>query len=325
MTDGERILVLDDEPNVVLVAVRALQRAGYQVEGTSSVSSAIDLVSRQRVDLLLSDVHMPEMSGIEAASALRNHIPDLVVVMMTGAGTLDLAVQALQIGAQGFIVKPFTPAMLTSRVGEALDRHRLLKENLRLRLLTPMLEATVAALAAAIDMRDAVTGSHTSRLVRLFDALCTAAGIDQREADVDRNGAILHDIGKISVPDNILRKSGNLTPEEWAVMRTHPVVGAEMVARIAGLEKAATLVRHHHERWDGSGYPDGLAGEDIPLGARILAIADAYDAMTSARPYRPPMSHAAARAELRRWAAKRFDPRLVELFLDNVRVDEAMN
>lgn len=312
---AERILVLDDDAGIVNVATRVLQRVGFVCVGTTSVSHALSLVRCEAFDVFLTDVHMPEMLGTEAASAMRYEQPDLVVVVMTGQATLDLAVQALQVGAQAFVVKPFTPGDLVSRVSEAIERHRVQQSNLKARQMTPVFEQTVGALAAAIENRDPTTGSHTTRLHRLADALGRAAGLDDDAREVVRQGALLHDVGKIGVPDGILRKPGPLTADEMQLMRRHPEIGASMIAEIEGLERAIPLVLYHHERWDGTGYPHGLAGHAIPIGARILAIADSYDVMISPRPYRPPMSVSEARAEVRRMAGSQFDPHLVDLFL----------
>lgn len=313
---AERILVLDDDAGIVNVAARVLQRVGFVCVGTTSVSHALSLVRCEEFDVVLTDIHMPEMLGTDAASAMRDEHPDLVVVIMTGQATLDLAVQALQIGAQAFVVKPFTPGDLVSRVSEAIERQRIQRNNLKAHLMAPVFEQTVSALAAAIENRDPTTGSHTTRLHRLADALGRAAGLDDLTREVVRQGALLHDVGKIGVPDGVLRKPGPLSADEMRLMRQHPEMGARMIAKIGGLEGAVPLVLHHHERWDGTGYPHRLAGDAIPIGARILAITDSYDVMISPRPYRPPMSVAEARAEVRRVAGSQFDPKLVDIFLE---------
>lgn len=312
---GERILVLDDNAVLAEVTARGLSQRGYEVCIATSGRAAIDLAGGTTFDLLLADVYLPEMNGLDTAQTIRAWQPDIVVIFMTGEGTLGLALDAIRRGTHGFLVKPFTHQDLALRVAEALTRSHLERENMRLRLLTPMLEATVGVLAAAIDVRDHLTASHASRLPRMAEMLARAAGLDDQAVDSVRRGALLHDIGKIGVADDILRKPGPLTAGEQILMRRHPEIGAEMVAHVNDLHATVDVIRHHHERWDGHGYPDGIAGEAIPVGARILAIVDAYDAMTSMRPYRPATTSALACAELRNSAGRQFDPALVDLFM----------
>jgi putative nucleotidyltransferase with HDIG domain len=313
---GEHILVLDDDEPLGRTIGRSMKRRGYVVTVTTSAREAVRLAADTPFDIVLTDVYMPEMSGLDAVQAIRKHRPSVVVIVMTGESTVALVVDALNRGAHGFITKPFRMATLALRIGETVERHRLLEENLRLRLVAPMLEETVGVLAAAIDARDRVTGSHAMRLPKMAETLARAVGLDDEAVDVIRRGALLHDVGKIGIPDRILLKVGALTDEEMGQMRRHPVLGAALVSQVPGLRSSMPIIRHHHERWDGGGYPDKLAGEAIPLGARILSIVDTYDAITSPRRYRAPQSPAAACAELRECAGKQFDPRLVELFLE---------
>jgi putative nucleotidyltransferase with HDIG domain len=312
---GEHILVLDDDEPLGQTIGRSLKRRGYNVTVTTSALEAVRLAAEVSIDILLTDVYMPEMNGLDVLQAIRKLRPGVVVIVMTAEGTVQLVVDALNRGAHGFITKPFRMATLALRVAETMERHRLLEENVRLRLVAPMLEETVGVLAAAIDARDRVTGSHAMRLPTMAERLARAVGLDDEAVDVIRRAALLHDVGKIGIPDRILLKVGALSDEEMSQMRRHPVLGAAIVSQVPGLRSSVPIIRHHHERWDGGGYPDRLAGEAIPLGARILAIVDTYDAMTSPRRYRAPQSPAAACAELQACAGKQFDPRLVELFL----------
>lgn len=309
------VLVLDDDPVLAELTARTLVRHGYRPTVISTPTEAIALAETTTFALLLTDIHLQGTSGLEIAGKLRAGQPDMVAVAMTGDTSLDLAIEAIQRGMHGFVVKPFTPAQLILSLESAIERARLERENLRLRLLAPMLEDMVRVLAVAIDMRDAATGAHGMRLLALADTLARSAGLDALDREAIRHAALVHDIGKIAVLDRILRKPGPLDEAERREMELHPRVGADMIATVEGLRGVAPIVLHHHERWDGRGYPDGLAAEAIPIGARLLAVVDTYDAMTSHRPYRRARPADEARRELRRAAGTQLDPWLVERFL----------
>jgi putative nucleotidyltransferase with HDIG domain len=481
----EKILVVDDEENIRRLCLEILKRDEYV---PTTVGSAIEALERARVepfDLLLTDIRMPEMDGLQLLQEIREIQKELPAVIITGYGTLDRAIQCLRIGAQGFLVKPFTRQELLFAVDEALEKNRLMRENIRLRLLMPLFEISrdllseinlqhlleslvkaaiketksdavilmlpeattgkfeiraaigeggldatalgmqlteilvplmsgrtdslilveqspmdktireamhktglggiicmplsykgkkvgllfvckkqgvlsftqsdiemasilsgqaaiaienaklfedlqqanfdsIKALAEALEVKDAYTRGHGDRLIRYAMAVAEKLGLSPLERESVRYAAILHDIGKIGVREEILNKPTRLTPEEYEEMKTHPAKGAEIVKQIKYLSKVVPLIYHHQERYDGKGYPLGLSGEQIPIGARIVAVLDAFDAMTSNRVYRRAPGYERAIQELKKYAGTQFDPKVVEAFLEIVHPEDEM-
>ncbi len=323
----ERLLVVDDELSVREVLADALDAFGYPTVMASCAAEAYDRVAEGDVQLVLSDIHMPGESGLDLLRRIKARDADVDVIIVTGVVDVDTAIEAIRNGASDYVTKPFNIEEVRIVVERTLEKRRLVRENRayqqhleekvaeRTRELQDSYESTLQALVTALDFRDNETQGHSYRVVEY--ALLVARGMGVREPELSwiRRGAILHDVGKIGVPDAVLRKPGKLNPQEWDEMRKHPEMGFRMLQHIKFLEPALDIVLCHQERWDGSGYPRGLQGERIPLGARIFAVVDTFDAMTSDRPYRPALSITDARAEIDRFAGIQFDPGCARAFL----------
>jgi putative two-component system response regulator len=314
------VLVVDDEPAIRKLMAGILSGAGHRVVIAASADDAIRAVEEQAVEVVLTDVNMPgSMSGLELIEALHTRRPSLPIIPVTGAADESSLQQALDHGAAGFIKKPFTSAELLQKVDTALGRVLLREVELRKRLLAP----TVASvLANAIEVRNSGMEGHTERL----GALALAIGRRKRLSDHDLEalelGAVLHDVGKIGIPDKILLKPGSLTPAERAVVESHSEIGDRMLAPLELLEPVRPIVRHHHERWDGGGYPDGLATSETPLLARIVAVADSIEAMSGPRTYRAPLGLAGVLSELDLGKGSQWDPELVEIAVELIESGE---
>ncbi|HEX9636294.1 MAG TPA: HD domain-containing phosphohydrolase [Acidobacteriota bacterium] len=329
-----KILVVDDEQVIRDSLCHLMREFGYQVESAASGAEALGHFRRAGdFDLVVTDVKMPEMSGIDLLGKLREIDSEFVPIVVSGYSETENVIGALQRGAYDFIQKPFRFQELEVVLRRGLEKKRLVHENEqhRLHLEEKVQEQTLAlreafdqlefsyramleALVAALDAREQETGQHSLRVRDYTLILARVMGLPSATlVDIDR-GALLHDIGKIGIPDAILLKPSALSPEEWTVMRRHPEIGYRILSGIPVLEPAAQMVLTHQEHYGGGGYPQQLQGEQIPLSARLFAIADCFDAMTSNRPYRRALSQEAARAEIRRCGGSQFDPRLVEIF-----------
>jgi len=325
------VLIVDDEPKMRTAVAKNLHLHGFTCRTAETAEEGLALLAEDEVQVLISDINMPGRDGVWLLRQVSEKHPDLAVIMLTGLAQLDLAVQCLQDGASDFLAKPVRTTHLLTAIERALDKRRLILENREYRQeLEARIEAataelrrahddlagayrmTLEALSSALDAREAETGSHSRRVARYTLALADRIGVQRERRDDLARGALLHDIGKIGVADSILLKPGPLTEEEWAIMRRHPEIGHHILAGIPFLKPAAEIVLSHHERFDGTGYPQGLRGEKIPLGARIFTVADALDAMTSDRPYRPARSVTSAFAEISSCAGEQFDPAVVE-------------
>ena len=307
-----RILVIDDEDVIRLLVVEILESAGYDVTSAESAEVALTLLESAEFDLVVSDVVMPGLSGLELLEAVRARVASLPVVLVTGAGTYDTLSQALTRGAAGLVTKPFAHSELQLAVADALERATRSRDELRERLLAPTL---ASALANAIEARDEYLHGHCERLAALAVRVAELLELPADEIETVRIGAILHDVGKIGIPDRVLLKPSALDDEERRIVETHPEIGDKLLEPLDLLSAARPIVRHHHERWDGAGYPDGLAGEDIPLGARIVAVADSVEVMSSRQLYRQPRSPEQVVEELVEWRGKQWDPQIVDLVL----------
>jgi putative nucleotidyltransferase with HDIG domain len=327
------VLVIDDDRAVREVLCAVLREEGYPVQQAAGADAALEMLRDEDLPLLLCDVKMPEHDGIWLLDEVMRRHPHAAVVMLTGYGDTESAVACLKRGAADYLLKPPKVTELVRAVERAFSRSRIslararyhegLARRVRERTaeLTAALQgvaqaysSTLAALVHALDAREHETSDHSQRVARYTIAIAERMGIGGQMLEVIARGALLHDIGKIGVPDGILLKPGPLTQEEWKEMRRHPEVGYRILESIEFLEGAAEIVLSHQERWDGSGYPRGLRGEAIPLGARVFAIADTLDAITSDRPYRTAQDFAAARSEITRCAGTQFDPRCTDAF-----------
>jgi putative two-component system response regulator len=306
------ILIVDDiELNRRLLKAM-LKTAAYRILEAARPSAAIAILEREKVDLVVVDLVMPEMSGPEFCHLLKSERrTQLIPILMTTSvqGT-ENEVTGIESGADEFLIKPLQPAVARTRI-RAMLRNKALTDSLE------EAETILFALAQAVERRDKYTGMHCERLTTYSLALGQALGLPRQEQLALYRGSYLHDIGKIGIPDGILFKRGLLTDEEWQTMRLHTIRGEEICKPMKTLAPVLPIIRSHHERWDGSGYPDGLSGEDIPLLARILQVADIYDALTTARPYKPAFSHQHA-IEIMVEEARRGwrDPELVPLFAE---------
>jgi len=335
-----RILVVDDEPPICALLIEGLTPEGFECRATSSGAEAIKLLECERFDALISDLRMPGVSGLALLETARTKYPWMSFLIATGVDNVRVGVDAMKQGADDYILKPFRLETVALAVDRALEKKRLeleleaYRERLEdmVQERTEQLQAavksvqqtydeiqetydeTLKALADALAMKDTETREHTGRVAHYSLKIAKAANCTPEQVVQILRGSYLHDIGKIGIPDAILKKPGKLTPEEVAVMRTHSRVGYEFVCHIPFLAPAAEIVLAHQESYDGTGYPQGLKGEAIPLGARIFAVADTLDAMTSDRPYRRALPWSAAFNEIRRESGRQFDPQVVEAF-----------
>jgi len=333
---AERILVVDDEDPIREVVCSMLTSANFVCSQATSGKEALALLqSGEEFELMLSDMMMPVMDGEALLAATKERFPDIPVVMVTAMHDISVALNAIRNGAYDYLLKPFDREQLLATVRRALENRRLKLENRQyqtnletlvtarteqLRQAVSTLERsydiTLEALGNALDLKDAETEGHSKRVTAFTIAIARAMGLSSDQIRVIARGAFLHDIGKMAIPDAILRKPGALSPEEVAIMREHCFRGYQIVRRIPFLAEAAEIVYAHQEKFDGSGYPRGLKGEEIPLGARIFSVADTLDAITSNRPYRAAQPLSAARDEIERWAGRQFDPQVVTTFLE---------
>jgi len=332
---SERILVVDDEEAIREIVSSMLMGAQYHTRQAGGGAEALSFMeSGEEFDLVLSDLMMAEMDGIALLERTKEKFPDLPVVMVTAVHDISIALQAIRNGAYDYLLKPFEREQLLATVRRALENRRLKRENDAYRTnlealvaaRTQQLKAamgnlersydfTLEALGEALDLKDAETEGHSKRVTAFTIAMARKMGLPKDEIAIIARGAFLHDIGKMAIPDSILRKPGKLTEEEVAIMREHSYLGYKMLSRIPFLQEAAEIAYTHQERYDGTGYPRGLKGDDIPLGSRIFSIADTLDAMTSDRPYRPRQTIQAARKEIEAWSGRQFDPKVVAIFL----------
>jgi cyclic di-GMP phosphodiesterase len=333
---SERILIVDDEDPIREVVTSMLTSANFNCTQASSGKEALALLqSGEEFELMLSDMIMPVMDGEALLAATKERFPDMPVVMVTAMHDTSIALGAIRNGAYDYLLKPFDREQLLATVRRALENRRLKLENRayqtnlealvtarteQLRQAISTLERsydiTLEALGNALDLKDAETEGHSKRVTAFTIAIARAMGLSADQIRVIARGAFLHDIGKMAIPDAILRKPGALDPEEIAVMREHCYRGYQILKRIPFLSEAAEIVYSHQEKYDGTGYPRGLKGEQIPLGARIFSVADTLDAMMSNRPYRAAQSFSAAREEIQRWSGRQFDPNVVSTFLE---------
>jgi putative two-component system response regulator len=314
----ERVLVVDDQPAVTRTVAGWLEREGIECEVAHSAREALERVETRPFDIVFADVNMPGVTGLELTRELKARDPSIQVVIITGNTALETAVEALRLGADDYLVKPFEAPSLLHASRRAIEHRRLLVENRayrrtlearvqeQARRIEKLYLSSVHSLVTALEAKDPHTRGHSDRVAEY--AVAIAAGMDGIDEEALRIGAQLHDIGKIGIGSGILRKSGSLDADEVQEVHLHPDIGVQILAPLLGPGQAMDVVRHHHERWDGSGYPDGLAGEAIPLVARIVAVADTFDAMTTKRPYRGALSAEQALREIEAEAGRQFDP-----------------
>src|SRR5947209_17180501 len=333
---AERILIVDDEEPIRDLVAAMLASANYVCTPTESGKEALSLLnSGEQFELMLSDLMMPGMDGIALLEAAKERFADMPVIMVTAVTDVSVALGAIRNGAYDYLLKPFERDQLLATVRRAMENRRLKMENReyqtnlealvtarteQLRQAVSTLEKsydiTLEALGNALDLKDAETEGHSKRVTAFTIAIARAMGLSPDQIRVIARGAFLHDIGKMAIPDAILRKPGALNEEEVAIMREHCYRGYQILRRIPFLQEASDIVYSHQEKYDGTGYPRGLKGNEIPLGARIFAVADTLDAIRSNSPYRAAQPFPAARAEINRCSGTQFDPEVVKIFLE---------
>ena len=322
-------VVADDEAHLRRALVRLMEGEGFICHEAANGRIALELIERIPATLLLSDLHMPELDGMGLLREVRERKPDLAVIMITAVADVATAVGALAVGAMDYLTKPFLLDEVRARVRQALEKRRLILENrgyqqsLEARVaeqgrrLEALFLASIQSLADALEVKDPYTHGHSLRVSRYSVEIARVIGLDADAIRQIEIGGHVHDIGKIGVREAVLGKPGQLTDDEYDHIMTHPLVGWRILSPLLGdMPMALNVVRWHHERFDGTGLPDGLHGDAVPLEARIAAVADTFDAMTSVRPYRPGVPLADTLAELRRCSGAQFDPICIAAFLE---------
>lgn len=307
-----RVLAIDDDPGSLQVIEAVGAIAGFDLTTSNRPLECLDLMLEMDPDVVLLDVMMPEITGFELCRQIKSH-PDLrfvPVVLITALDSKKDLLEGLEVGCDDFMSKPFDRTILTTRV-RSLANLRAATRNL------DNAEKVLESLARSVESKDETTGDHCDRLTRSGLQFADHLGFNAAEKKAMGRAGVLHDIGKIGIPDAILLKPGKLTPEEWEVMKTHTTIGAELLAPLRTMRRVAPIVKHHHERWDGNGYPDGLVGEDIPKLARAFQILDAFDALTSERPYKRAFTVKEACDILAQEAdSGKWDPNMLQQFLE---------
>src|SRR5436305_939536 len=313
-----KILIIDDKLDTLLLLRELLSSRGYEIVTSNEANEVKEIVQSERPDLILLDVVMPGKSGYDVCRELKEDRKTrlIPIVMITGLSDREDRVRGIEAGADDFLSKPLYPEELFARV----------KSLLKLKEFTDELEnaeAVLVALALGIESRDPYTGNHCERLAHLAADLGHHISLDGDSIIALKRGGYLHDLGKVSIPDDILKKGTRLTPDEWEIMKQHPVIGESICRPLKSFQSVLPIIRHHHEHWDGSGYPDRLSGNDIPLLARVLQVVDVHDALRTARPYKPALTHEEAKRTMIEEAARGYwDPNLVPEFFSMLKKKE---
>jgi putative two-component system response regulator len=303
------VLVAEDDDAGRALVQTLLEQSGYSILTAADGLSGLRLAREHEPDVIVLDVGLPGLSGLDLTRKLRQAAPTrtIPIILLTGHASIDDMAEGLDAGADDFVAKPFQRVELLARIRSAARMRQAIlgMESAR---------SVVAALAGAVAAKDPVTERHCQRLAGLAARVGARLGLGTDEREALEYGAVLHDVGKIGIPEAILLKPGPLTPDEWTILRRHPNIGADICRPLGLSQTLMPIIRHHHERWDGTGYPDRLRGDQIPLGARVIALVDAFDAMTHDRPYRAARSSADALQEIRSQSGRQFDPELTPLF-----------
>lgn len=327
-----KILIVDDQPANVTLIEKMLDIDGYiNVISTTDPTQVESMYMEQNSDLVLLDLNMPVMDGYQVLSKIREVDPDYPpIIVLTAQSDRESRIKALDLGARDFLAKPFDRVELMTRIRNMLEvrimtkaiknQNKILDGMVKERtkeLVDTRLEV-IRRLGRAAEYRDDMTGFHIIRMSRYSQLLAIAAGMSEKEAEMLLNASPMHDIGKIGIPDNVLMKPGKLDPEEWAIMKTHVDIGVEILSGSSSslMEMAAEVAQNHHEKWDGSGYPHALSGDNIPFTGRVVAIADVFDALTTERPYKDAWPVEEAVEYLKDQSGKHFEPKLVDHFIN---------
>ena len=339
---NQALLIVDDEPNIIGSLNRQLQRDEYTIYSANSGKKGLQLLSEKDIGVVLSDLMMPEMDGITFLELVKQYKPETVCMLLTGNGSLKNAMDAVnRLQIFGYLTKPWSFDHLKKTVSRAFQHYNLIAENKRLQKLTlaqnqqlslvnknledlvckrteqleEAIREGIVMLVMAAEAKDDGTGDHVHRIQRLTRKICEGLKMSSEESERISFFSIMHDVGKIHIPDHILKKPGPLTVKEWDLMQTHCLAGEKILGNKPFYQTAREIARSHHERWDGKGYPDGLKGESIPLAARIVTVADVFDAATHERPYKSAWTMEAVLEEMKRLSGKVFDPNILNTFI----------
>ena len=330
-----RLLIVDDEKTVYSVIAQRLAKEGYHCVMANNGREALGYFYKNNCSLIISDIRMPEMNGLELLKNVKAVRPNMMFIIMTAYPEIDMAVEAIRLGANDFILKPVDLELMVFSVKKALEQKRMEEEieahqkNLeelveertsKLREALLALKKThldsVKVLTGAIDAKDPYTRGHSDRVRKMSMRIGIKLSFNEERLENLVFGALLHDIGKIGIRDEVLQKRGQLTPEEYQYIQQHPLIGVKIIEGIDFFKEKISMIRNHHEHFDGGGYPDGLMGETIPLEARIIAVSDAFDAMTSLRPHHKAMPLEDVIVEMGKGKGSQFDPQILEIFLN---------
>jgi putative nucleotidyltransferase with HDIG domain len=314
MEKKETILIIEDDIHYGEMLQDAMVDSGYNAFLAYSATGGMDIVRQKKIDMIISDINMPSVNGIQLAEKLMNMYLDIPIILITGADDLALIRHALKLGVIDYLIKPVNLQELPLVIEKNLERKRLESQRLQENKAEILLKA-LKALMRALDAKDAYTCGHSHRVAALAMLMARELGLKPEQQYTLQLAALLHDLGKIGMPDSILNKNASLKDYEFNIAKDHPVVGSQIIGEIEELSEVASAVRHHHERYDGTGYPDGLRGEAIPFFARILSIIDTYEALVSDRVYRKATDKDLALAEIQNNAGIQFDPELVKVFM----------
>ena len=325
--EKQKILIVDDEEGIRNLLVEVLGKGGYECKTATNGEEAINEIKKDSFALVLLDILMPIKNGIDVLPQVLAHDKETAVIIVTGVAETKIAFDTLKLGAYDYIMKPFDIDEVMVSVEKALEKRNLIiqnreyQENLEKKVIEQTEEtrqvymSAIMSLAKALEARDKYTDGHSKRVTDYSLAISKNLSLLEKDIEKIRLAALLHDIGKIGVKEEILHKNGSLTNEEYRHISEHPNIAVEILKMIIKDEEIIKIIKHHHERFDGKGVPDGLKGGEIPIGSRIIAVSDSYDAMTSTRPYRDFLSHEKAIAELKCCAGKQFDPKIVDSFM----------
>ncbi|AGG07689.1 chemotaxis protein CheY [Dehalococcoides mccartyi] len=326
ITKSETVLTVDDEDTIRRLLYQKITSEGYKCLTASNATEAMEIVKNHDIALAILDIKMPGLSGMDILPEIRIVSPDTAVIMATAISDTDTAINCMKLGAYDYVTKPFKLDAVIMGIERALEKRRLILENrdyqehleLKIKDQAEKIRSSffnaITSLAYALEAKDSYTIGHSQRVAETSVAIAGAMELPFATVEQIRLAGLVHDIGKIGIRSACLNKAGNLTEEEYNHIKTHPSVGERILSPITEDHEILKIVRHHHEHFNGRGYPDGLKGEEIPLGARIMALADAYDAMTSLRPYRKAMTDIEAWEELKRCSGIQFDPEIVAVF-----------
>ncbi|MHB9053112.1 MAG: HD domain-containing phosphohydrolase [Thermoleophilia bacterium] len=321
------VLIVDDEATIREVLQRTLESEGYYCETAGNVDEAVGMIQKRSFELVLTDIMMPGKSGVELLKEIQTFSPDTAVIMVTAVSDTQTAINAMKMGASDYVTKPFNLVEVLMSVDRALEKRALYLSNRdyrdhleqKVEKQTDEIRSTflgaLKALAEALEAKDPYTNGHSKRVTEITVTLAREMSFSEEELAQIRLAGLVHDIGKIGVPEAILHKAGKLTDKEFDLIKDHPAMGEKILKPIIRDAEVLAIVRYHHERYSGGGYPEGISGDGIPLGARLLAVADAFDAMTSSRPYRKAMSVEKAKGQLLANRGSQFDPEAVDLFI----------